>query len=144
MSNLAVHRSRGYLNTTGLKLVVEPGDPDEASDRDLAIQVRVALERHYPDHPWSVTFSNHNLVVRHGLIAGAIKDCTGKPHFGSLLPRGKMHTPKQVIKAAVTFGGALLEAFGLPRGRLEPGCHLRIPQDLFTALRSGAALKGWR
>ena len=63
---LQVHRSRGYLNTEGLKLVIEQGLPEEATDRDIAMQVRVALERHYPDHPWSVTFSGHALVVRHG------------------------------------------------------------------------------
>ena len=57
MTDMVVHRSRGYLNTEGLKLVIEDGLPEEATDRDIAMQVRVALERHYPDPPWSVTSS---------------------------------------------------------------------------------------
>lgn len=141
---LQVHRSRGYLNTEGLKLVIEQGLPEEATDRDIAMQVRVALERHYPDHPWSVTFSGHALVVRHGLIAGVIKDATGFPNFGSLLPKDKLGSPKAIVKSAVTFGGALLEAFGLPRGRLEPDCHLRIPPDLHKAIMSKKPLRGWK
>ena len=144
MTDMVVHRSRGYLNTAGLKLVIEDGLPEEATDRDIAMQVRVALERHYPDHPWSVTFSGHALVIRHGLIAGAIKDCTGFPNFGSLLPKDKLGNPKSIVKSAVKFGGGLLEAFGMKRGRLEPESNVRIPRDLFEAIVERRQLRGWK
>lgn len=96
--------------------VLEPGNPDEVSDRDLAIQIGQVLERHYPNHPFVVGFQGRGLVIRHLAIASEMARVIGREGFATLLPREKLGTPKQVTQAAVTFAGELLEAFELPRG----------------------------
>lgn len=96
--------------------VVEVGDPDEASDMALALEVGNELNRAYPDHPWMVSFQGRALVVRHLAIANAVACGIGREGFGALLPREKLGTPKEVARTAMEFGGQLLEAFGLRRG----------------------------
>ena len=97
-------------------LVLEQGDDDEASDRDLAIQIGQVLERHYPNHPFIIGFQGRGLVIRHLAIASEMARIIGREGFATLLPREKLGTPKEVTNAAVMFAGELLEAFQLPRG----------------------------
>lgn len=97
-------------------LVVEDGDRDEASDRDLAIQIGQVLEREYPNHPFIIGFQGRGLVIRHLAIASEMARIIGREGFATLLPREKLGTPKEVTHAAVMFAGELLEAFQLPRG----------------------------
>lgn len=94
-------------------------DARELSDVDLAKQVGDALCRHYPDHPWIIGVQGGGLVVRHLAIASEVHRIIGKDGFGTLLPRDKMGTPTEVTKTAVRFGGELLEAFGLKRGKWD-------------------------
>lgn len=96
--------------------VVECGDQDEASDRDLAIQIGQVLERAYPNHPFIIGFQGRGLVIRHLAIASEMARIIGREGFATLLPREKLGTPKEVTHAAVMFAGELLEAFQLPRG----------------------------
>jgi len=96
--------------------VLELGDEDETSDRDLAVHIGRVLQRVYPNHPWIVGFQGRGLVVRHLAIASEMARVLGREGFATLLPREKLGTPKQSTRAAVMFGGELLEAFGLPRG----------------------------
>ena len=96
--------------------LLEVGNPDEASDRDLAIHIGQVLERHYPNHPFIIGFQGRGLVIRHLAIASEMHRVIGREGFATLLPREKLGTPKQVTHAAVMFAGELLEAFQLPRG----------------------------
>jgi len=96
--------------------VIEEGDRDEASDRDLAVHIGQVLERHYPNHPFIIGFQGRGLVIRHLAIASEIARIIGREGFATLLPREKLGTPKEVTHAAVIFAGELLEAFQLPRG----------------------------
>lgn len=100
-------------------ITMEAGDADEISDLVLAKQIGEALNNVYPNHPWVVGFQGRGLVIRHLSIAGEVSRVLGKDGFSSLLPRDKLGTHKQVVKAATMFGGELLEAFGLPRGRWD-------------------------
>jgi hypothetical protein len=120
---------------------IEKGDPDESRDLELALACTQALEKAYPNHFWIVSFAGHNLIVRHVAIANAITLTTGKEGFGSLLPRNKIGTVHEACASAVKFGGALLEAFKLPRvadGETYP----TIPADLMAAIKKGQQLKG--
>lgn len=98
--------------------ILEPGDPDEASDQAIAIAVGEALNRHYPNHPWVVAFQGRGIVIRHLVIADCVRQMTGKDGFSALLPASVTQggTPKSIAHSAVMFGGQLLETFGLPRG----------------------------
>lgn len=96
--------------------VLEPGDADEASDRDLAIHIGQVLEKTYPNHPFIVGFQGRGLVIRHLAIASEMARIIGREGFATLLPREKLGTPKEVTHSAVMFAGELLEAFQLPRG----------------------------
>lgn len=96
--------------------IFEHGDPDEASDKALAVQIGGILEKHYPNHPWLIGFQGRGLVIRHLAIASEMARVIGREGFATLLPRDKLGTPKEVVNAAVMFAGELLEAFQLPRG----------------------------
>lgn len=117
------HKSDG-----GLAIVVEPGDPDEQSDMAIARQIAHALNRHYPDHPFTVAVQGRGIVLRHmmiSLVAGAFLRREG---FSYLMPRDKMGTPKEIEHSAIMAGGNMLELFGLPRGR-DTGQLPQIPAD---------------
>jgi len=97
--------------------VMEQGDLEELSQLELAKQVGEALNKHYPDHPWIIGFQGGGIVIRHLGIAGAVAQELGVEGFSSLLPKNKLGTPKEIEQSCVTFGGAMLEAFGLKRGK---------------------------
>ena len=99
--------------------ILEQGDKDETSDRDLAMRVSHALCRLYPDHPWLVSFQGRCLVVRHMAISDAVRKRLGRDGFGAVLPPDEMRTHKQTVQMAMRFGGLLLEAFNLPRGKWD-------------------------
>lgn len=122
---------------------IEPGDADEQQDLQLALAIGGELEKHYPNHYWLVSFSGHNLIIRHVLIANIVTLNTGKEGFGSLLPRNKIGTVHEACKTAVKFAGALLEAFGLPRGPWNGVDVPKIPPDLLAEIVAGRQLRGW-
>lgn len=122
---------------------IEPGDADEKRDLDLALAIGAALEKAYPNHFWLVSFAGHNLIIRHLLIANFVTLRTGKEGFGSLLPRDKIGTVHEATQVAVKFAGALLEAFGLPRGPWDGTTVPVIPPDLLKEVRAGRQLRGW-
>jgi hypothetical protein len=97
-------------------IVMEPGDPEEASQLQIALAVGEALNDAYPNHPWVVGFQGGGIVVRHLVIAAEVERVIGRGGFSSLLPRDKLGTPKEIKRAAIEFGGQLLETFGLDRG----------------------------
>lgn len=103
-------------NTDRVVRVLEFGDYDEFSDMQLAEFIGEELQKVYPNHPWIVSFQGRNLVIRHLAIASEVARVIGREGFSSLLPRDKLGTHKEVRKSVIEFGGALLEAFGLPRG----------------------------
>jgi hypothetical protein len=100
-------------------LVIEKGDPDEQSDMAIAMQVGDALQRHYPDHPWVVSVQGKAIIIRHLAIAAEVAAKIHREGFGAVLPKDKLGTPKEITRSAVTFGGQLLEAFQLPRGKWD-------------------------
>ncbi len=119
----------------GQILHIEAGDPDEAQDLAQALEIGRILEKHYPNHPWLISFQSHALIIRHLPIANAVSMATGKEGFGSVLPPNLV-TPKNLTEAVVRFAGALLEAFGLPRGPWE-GQDPIVPPALIAAARAG-------
>jgi hypothetical protein len=96
--------------------ILEYGDADEASDRDLALQIGLLLEKYYPNHPWNVGFQGRALVIKHLAIASEVMRILGTEGFCTLLPDSGTLTTKQLTYIVVNFAGALLEAFDLPRG----------------------------
>jgi hypothetical protein len=115
---------------------VAEGDADEASDLKAALEIGRVLERHYPNHPWMISFSSHALVIRHLPIANAVAMATGKEGFGSVLPPHKASSYKSLAQEAVRHAGALLEQFSLPRGAWD-GRDPIVPQALIAAVRRG-------
>jgi len=99
--------------------IIEIGDEDEVSDLDLARRIGDALCKLYPDHPWMVSFQGRGLVIRHLAIANAVALELGREGFSSLLPRDKLGTYGEMMHSVMQFGGELLEAFGLPRGKWD-------------------------
>lgn len=122
---------------------IERGDPDEEQDLTLALAIGRALEKAYPNHYWLVSFVGHNLIIRHLLIANFVTLMTGKEGFASLLPRDKIGTVHEAEKTAVKFAGALLEAFGLPRGPWNGDDLPQMPPKLLAEVRAGRQLRGW-
>lgn len=120
-------------------LHIEPGDPDEAADLAKALEIGKILERHYPNHPWVISFQSHALIIRHLPIANAVTMATGKEGFGSVLPPN-MVTAKNLNDEVVRFAGAMLEAFSLPRGAWD-GRDPIVPQDLIKAALAGRSLQ---
>lgn len=118
---------------------IEPGDPDEAQDLARALEIGKILEQHYPNHPWVISFQSHALIIRHLPIANAVALCTGKEGFGSVLPPN-MVTAKNLTQEVVRHAGALLEAFGLPRGAWD-GRDPVVPEDLRKAAIAGRSLQ---
>lgn len=120
-------------------LHIEPGDPEEAQDLAQALEIGKILERHYPNHPWVISFQSHALIIRHLPIANAVTMATGKEGFGSVLPPGIV-TPKNLTDNVVRFAGAMLEAFSLPRGPWD-GREPIVPPDLIKAAMAGRSLR---
>lgn len=118
---------------------IEPGDPDEAADLAKALEIGQILERHYPNHPWVISFQSHALIIRHLPIANAMTMATGKEGFGSVLPPNIV-TAKNLNDEVVRFAGALLEAFGLPRGAWD-GRDPIVPEELRKAAIAGRSLQ---
>ena len=123
-----MNRVRG---DSGLAIIMEPGNPEEASDMAIAQQVAGALNRHYPDHLWHIAVQGGGLVLRHAAISMVASAYLRREGFAFLMPRDKMGTPSEIEASAVRAGGAMLELFGLPRGRAE----YPTPEDM---VRNGA------
>lgn len=100
-------------------LVLEPGDADEQSDMQIAMQVGDALNKHYPDHPWVISVQGRAIIIRHLAIAAEVAAKIHREGFGAVLPKDGLGTPKEITASAVSFGGQLLEAFQLPRGKWD-------------------------
>lgn len=96
--------------------ILEAGDDDEASDRQIAMEIGEILQKAYPSHPWVIGFQSRGLVLRHLAIASEVERVIGKSGFASLLPREGMTTPDQIKHTVTNFAGELLELFSLPRG----------------------------
>jgi hypothetical protein len=99
--------------------LVEPGDADEASDLAICKQIGAELEKAYPDHPWLISFQGRAIIIRHLAISNVVKMEMGRDGFGAVLPRKATDTPAGIVRSAREFGGRLLEAFGLKRGRWD-------------------------
>lgn len=121
---------------------VVPGLPEEAGDLEKALAITVALEKHYPGHYWKVDFMDHNLTLQHVAITNMVTVQCGKEGFRSLLPRDKIGTVHEAVGQAVRFAGALLEAFGLPRGPAVQDQYPVVPMDLYAAVMAGKQLRG--
>jgi hypothetical protein len=80
----------------------------------LAKEIAEQLERHYANHPWSVSFQGGALIVRHELINAYAAEKLKREGFGFMLP--KIDNRRDAVKAAVDAGGATLELFGMRRG----------------------------
>ena len=118
---------------------VDQGEPEEAGELTAALEIGRVLERHYPHHPWLISFSGGALVIRHLPIANAVSMATGREGFGQLLKKElQKGTHKDLCDQAVKAGGALLEAFSLPRGPWD-GRDPIVPQDLIQAAKAGKA-----
>jgi hypothetical protein len=122
---------------------IEEGDADEVHDLDMAKAIGVALEKNFPNHFWVISFTGHNLIIRHLLIANAVTFASGKEGFGSLLPRSKLGTTHEAVETAVKFAASLLEAFKMKRGAWDGEEMPQIPPDLLSEITKGKQLRGW-
>lgn len=96
--------------------LIEKGDKDEALDLQKAQQVATTLERHYPNHPWLISFQGRVLVVRHLAISDLVRNDLGRDGFGFVLKHWDTSTASELSHKAMLAGGEMLEAFGLKRG----------------------------
>jgi hypothetical protein len=114
--------------------VIENGDADEASDRELALQIGAILEKHYPNHPFVVGFQGRALVIRHLAISSEVDRVLKSGGFCSLLPPSGLGTPKEVTQTVIRHAGELLEAFGLPRGPWDGRLPV-VPKEWFRGMQ---------
>jgi hypothetical protein len=129
--------NRMHVRDSGLSIVMEEGDPDEASDMAIAKQIAAALNRHYPDHLWQISVQGRGIVLRHHSISQVAAAFLRREGFSYLMPREKMGTPSEIEHSAIMAGGNMLELFGLPRGRapipdpdmLAASGLVKVPRD---------------
>lgn len=100
----------------------------ESSYLDLAIEISQQLEKHYPNHTWLVSFQGGAMIVRHALINAYAAEKLKREGFGYTLPKDKLGTPHEVVKSAIQAGGAMLELFGMKRGKWD-GEEPQAPKD---------------
>ena len=117
---------------------IEAGDADEASYLELAKDIWLTLQRHYPDHPWLVSFQGGAMIVRHQVINAVVVSQVKQQGFGLLLAKDKLDNPQEVTQSAVMAGGAMLELFSLPRGKWD-GREPTIPKDWIPKQQAGFA-----
>jgi len=132
-----MRRSDGPSEKTEFR-IVEAGDPEESSYLALALEIWKALEKHYPNHPWLVSFQGGAMIVRHTVINAAVAAHLRRDGFGFLMPKEKLGTAKEVTKSALEAGGAMLELFGYRRGAWD-GSDPVIPKDWRPKQASGFA-----
>lgn len=96
--------------------LIEPGNADESIDLQKAKEVATTLERHYPNHPWLISFQGRALVVRHLAISDLVRNRLGRDGFGFVLKHLAAYSASDLARNAVNAGGQMLEAFGLKRG----------------------------
>jgi hypothetical protein len=108
---------RRHQLESGLQVVTEEGDPEEQGDMALAKDLGVTLNRHYEHHPWVIDVQGGALILRHRVITRVADEFLKRSGFGYLMPPHKRGTYHETMRSAVNAGGAMLELFGLPRGR---------------------------
>lgn len=118
--------------------IVEQGQPWESSYLDLALEIACELQRHYPDHPWEVSFQGGAMIVRHKSINHEVAAFLKREGFGMLIPKEQLDNPKEVVHSAIQAGGAMLELFNLPRGKWD-GRDPVIPKDWKPKQEAGFA-----
>lgn len=110
-------------------LVVDPGEAHESLDLQIAAEVGKVLDGHYPGHDWQVAFQGGVLVVDHPQLGELASRLLGVPRAGYVIKRNSCGTFKELTRQAVEAGGALLEMFGLPRGRWD-GREPTLPSSI--------------
>lgn len=110
-----------YVNAGDALLIVQPDGagilPEERDEEKWATEIAHELDKHYPGHPWVVSFSGGALIVRHIEISHAVMMTIGKQGFGSVLPPHRQGRLKDVLHSAVMNAGEMLECFSMPRGK---------------------------
>jgi hypothetical protein len=96
--------------------LIAHGSADEALDLQKAKEVAQTLEKHYPNHPWLISFQGRALVVRHLAISDLVRNDLGRDGFGFVLKHLSTYSASDLARNAVNAGGQMLEAFGLKRG----------------------------
>ncbi|HXN96023.1 MAG TPA: hypothetical protein VN879_16075 [Candidatus Acidoferrales bacterium] len=118
--------------------LIERGDPEESSYLQLALEIWQQLDKAYPDHPWQVSFQGGAMIVRHAVINADVSVKLKREGFGFLLDKSKLDNPKEVTQSAVMAGGAMLELFGMKRGKWD-GSDPVIPSDWTPKQEAGFA-----
>ena len=118
--------------------LIEKGDPEESSYLELAYEIWTQLNKHYPDHPWQVSFQGGAMIVRHAVINAEVAASLKREGFGFLLPKDKLDNYKEVVQSSVQAGGAMLELFSMPRGKWD-GRDPVIPTDWKPKQEAGFA-----
>ena len=108
--------------------ILERGNPEESSYLQLAIEIWNQLEKAYPNHPWQVSFQGGAMIVRHAVINAEVSAHLKREGFGFLMPKDKLDNHKEVVRSCIQAGGAMLELFGMKRGKWE-GEEPQIPGD---------------
>lgn len=124
-----MRRTEGPNARTGIR-IVEAGDPNESSELALAMEIWRQLNKHYPNHPWNVSFQGGALIVRHAVINAHVAAFLKRDGFGFLLPKEKAETVRyrDIVQQAILAGGAMLELFSYRRGAWD-GSDPVIPKD---------------
>lgn len=83
---------------------------EDIAQMELCKQIGEALNKHYPNHLWAVSWQGGVAVVKNLAISA---------HYGFVLHVHKFATSSEMEKAAVVAGGELLERAKMFRGRWE-------------------------
>ncbi len=101
-----------HTHDSGLVITTAKGTPEEASDMALARRCGAVLNQHYAGHPWVIDVQGGVIMVRHLELTLVAAAALRREGFGFMIKPGA----KDIGKAAVEAGGAMLELFKLPRG----------------------------
>jgi hypothetical protein len=113
-------------------------EPQESSYLDLAIEISRSLEKHYPHHPWIVSFQGGAIIVRHGLINAYAAEKLKREGFGYTMPKEAASNRRNAVKGAIEAGGAMLELFGMKRGAWN-GDEPKAPDNWLPKQQEGFA-----
>lgn len=110
------------------QLIIERGDENEALDLMKAQEVMETLQRHYPFHPWEVSFQGRVLVIRHLILSEAMRWQCGSigVGVGFVIKHLNSYSSSELEHNSMLMGGQLLEMFGWKRGAWD-GSLPKIP-----------------
>jgi hypothetical protein len=90
--------------------LADMGGSEDLHQMSICMQIGEALNKHYPNHLWAVSWQGGAAVVKNLAISA---------HYGFVLDPQKFATSSEMEKAVIGAGGELLERAKMIRGKWE-------------------------